>query len=438
MIWNVWFNLLQLLISPHIWQPFMTVKKTTMPEQVPSFIFDWHVSVVDIDFWKFLWIYCTGHARMKRNDWANGVVGKAAITCGLCLRGSDMLRSLRHYLCAQSQGHHIINQQEERGMEEEALRVIFLESTREGHHRWDGHWNSSRASLGKLQRDRMECFYMGFSEHVDTILNWTELSWTEYLIVFYICVSQVNSGFCIFVSQVNSGFCICVSQVNSSFCIFVSQVNSGFCICVSQVNSGFCICVSQVNSGFCICVSQVNSGFCIFVSQVNSGFCICVSQVNSSFCIFVSQVNSGFCICVSQVNSGFCICVSQVNSGFCICVSQVNSGFCICVSQVNSGFCICASQVNSGFCICVSQVNSGTRTDRSKNSRRQQRPRPKLQHQQQLQQQQSQGLQQLAGEGLLLVAVPHLPLLPEGGVLLHQLPGEVSGLHSQIQSIVCD
>ena len=68
-----------------------------------------------------LWMYCPGHARMKGNDWADRLVGKAIITCGLCLRRSHMLRSLRHYLCAQSQGHHIIDHLEERGMEEEAL-----------------------------------------------------------------------------------------------------------------------------------------------------------------------------------------------------------------------------------------------------------------------------------------------------------------------------
>ena len=32
----------------------------------------------------------------------------------------------------------------------------------------------SKATLGKLQRDRLEHIIMGFSEHIDTILNWTE------------------------------------------------------------------------------------------------------------------------------------------------------------------------------------------------------------------------------------------------------------------------
>ena len=188
MIWNVWFNLLQLLISPHIWQPFMTVQKTTMPEQVPSFIFDWHVSVVDIHFWKFLWIYCTGHASMKRNDWANGVVGKAAITCSLCLRGSDMLRSLRHYLCAQSQGQHISDHQEERGMEEEALSDLpWKDKRRAPSMRWT--LEQFKDFIGKTSERQDGVFLYGFfwacRYHLE--LNWIELNWV-FDSVLYLCV----------------------------------------------------------------------------------------------------------------------------------------------------------------------------------------------------------------------------------------------------------
>ena len=36
----------------------------------------------------------------------DGLAGEATIACGLHLERSELLRSLRHYLQAQSQGHH--------------------------------------------------------------------------------------------------------------------------------------------------------------------------------------------------------------------------------------------------------------------------------------------------------------------------------------------
>ena len=45
------------------------------------------------------------------------LVGKATITNGLHLGRSEVLRSTRHYLQAQTQGHHTIDRLEERGVE---------------------------------------------------------------------------------------------------------------------------------------------------------------------------------------------------------------------------------------------------------------------------------------------------------------------------------
>ena len=47
---------------------------------------------------------------------------KATLTRGLLLRRSEVLRSSRHYLRAQSQGHHTINRLERRGMERGSAR----------------------------------------------------------------------------------------------------------------------------------------------------------------------------------------------------------------------------------------------------------------------------------------------------------------------------
>ena len=60
-------------------------------------------------------LYCLD-AAVKGNGRADRV-SKAAITSGLCLARSEVLRSLRHYLRAQNQGHHTIDRLEERFME---------------------------------------------------------------------------------------------------------------------------------------------------------------------------------------------------------------------------------------------------------------------------------------------------------------------------------
>ena len=66
---------------------------------------DWNVSMVDIHLGKLLWVYCPGRAGVKGNDRAERLAGKASIKSGLLLGRSEVLRSLRHYLRAQSQGH---------------------------------------------------------------------------------------------------------------------------------------------------------------------------------------------------------------------------------------------------------------------------------------------------------------------------------------------
>ena len=75
---------------------------------------EWNVSMVDIHLRKLLCVYCPGHAGVKGAD---TLVGKATLTSGLLLRRSEMLRSLRHYLRAQSEGHHAIDRLAERGVE---------------------------------------------------------------------------------------------------------------------------------------------------------------------------------------------------------------------------------------------------------------------------------------------------------------------------------
>ena len=74
---------------------------------------DWHVSMFDIHLQRILWVYGPGHAGVK----GNGRAGKATTTGGLFLGRCEVLRSLRHYLRAQCQGHRTIDRLDKRGVE---------------------------------------------------------------------------------------------------------------------------------------------------------------------------------------------------------------------------------------------------------------------------------------------------------------------------------
>ena len=76
---------------------------------------DWNVSVVDIHLRNSFGR--TALDMPKGNDRAGRLAGKAALTSGMLLGRCEVLRSLRHYLWAQSQGHYTIDRLEERGVE---------------------------------------------------------------------------------------------------------------------------------------------------------------------------------------------------------------------------------------------------------------------------------------------------------------------------------
>ena len=102
----------------------------------------------------------------EKTDWW----AKATLTSGLLLGISEVLSSLRHYLRAQSQGHHTIDRLEERGVERGSAGRSSFERTREGHRQSDEHWNRFKGNVGETS-DRRGAAHMGFSERIDTILN---------------------------------------------------------------------------------------------------------------------------------------------------------------------------------------------------------------------------------------------------------------------------
>ena len=84
------------------------------------------------------------------------LAGKANLTSDLLLGRSEVLRSLRHYLRAQSQGHHTIDRLEERGVERESTRRSALGGRERAIVNQTKIRTVSKASLGKLLRDGME------------------------------------------------------------------------------------------------------------------------------------------------------------------------------------------------------------------------------------------------------------------------------------------
>ena len=131
---------------------------------------DWNASVVDIHLRKLLWVYCPGHAGVKGHDQVDRLAGKATLTSGLRLERSEVLRSLRHYLQAQSQGHHTIDRLEERGVERGSARRSSLKGRERAIVSQTNIGTVSKATLWETS-ERRGGAQMGFSKRIDTILN---------------------------------------------------------------------------------------------------------------------------------------------------------------------------------------------------------------------------------------------------------------------------
>ena len=130
---------------------------------------DWNVSMVDIHLPKLLRVYHPGHAGVMGNDRADRQAGKAPITNGLLLGRSEVLRSLRHYLRAQSQGHHTSDRLEERGVERGSASRFSLKGRKRAVINQTNTRTISKGMLGTAER--RDGAQMGFSKCIDTILN---------------------------------------------------------------------------------------------------------------------------------------------------------------------------------------------------------------------------------------------------------------------------
>ena len=93
------------------------------------------------------------------------------IAGGFCLERSEVLRSLRHYLRVQSQGHYTIDRLEERGVERGSSRRSCLKGRERAIVSQTNIRTISKATLGKLLRDGVKRITVGFSECIDIILT---------------------------------------------------------------------------------------------------------------------------------------------------------------------------------------------------------------------------------------------------------------------------
>ena len=93
------------------------------------------------------------YAGAKGNDGADTLAGKVTLTSGLILGRSEVLRSLRHYLRSQSQGHHTIDRLEETDVERESARRSSLKGRERAIVSQTNIGTVSKATLGKLLRD---------------------------------------------------------------------------------------------------------------------------------------------------------------------------------------------------------------------------------------------------------------------------------------------
>ena len=116
----------------------------------------WSTSTFEISRSTLLWVYCPEHAGVKGNDRADRLAGKATPTSGLLHERSEVLRSLRHYLRAQSQGHHTTDRPEEKGVKRGSARRSSLKGRERAIVSQTNIGTVSKATLGKLLRDGVE------------------------------------------------------------------------------------------------------------------------------------------------------------------------------------------------------------------------------------------------------------------------------------------
>ena len=120
---------------------------------------DWHTAMHSLRLQRFLWIYCPGHAGVSGNERADRLASTADITSGLQLGRAEVLRGLRNFLSTDKLEHHSIDRLKERGVEKGSGRHSTLQGRERSVFNQTNIGTVSRATLGRLLRDGVECVW---------------------------------------------------------------------------------------------------------------------------------------------------------------------------------------------------------------------------------------------------------------------------------------
>ena len=139
-------------------QPFNKVTEGQPAYQLPGSACcpDWHTAMHSLRLQRLLWIYCPGHAGVSGNERADRLASTADITSGLQLGRAEVLRGLRNFLNTDKPEHHSIGHLKERGVEKGSGRHSTLQGRERSVFNQANIGTVSRATLGRLLRDRAE------------------------------------------------------------------------------------------------------------------------------------------------------------------------------------------------------------------------------------------------------------------------------------------
>ena len=131
----------------------------------------WYINLPWRCQWMYSWICWS-----EGNDHQARLASKAAITNVFLLRRSEVLRSLRHCLWSQSQGHHTIDRLEERGIERGNTQWSSLQGGERVVNNRTNMGAVSKATVRKLLRDGVGHMWAFPSTWVPSL---TDLNWAS-------------------------------------------------------------------------------------------------------------------------------------------------------------------------------------------------------------------------------------------------------------------
>ena len=117
---------------------------------------DWHTAMHSLRLQRLLWIYYPGHAGVSGNKRADRLASTADITSGLQLGRSEVLWGLRNFLDMDRPEHHSIDCLTERGVKKGSGQHSTLQGQEWSVFNQANISTVSRATLGRLIRDRAE------------------------------------------------------------------------------------------------------------------------------------------------------------------------------------------------------------------------------------------------------------------------------------------